>query len=98
MLVNGAGESATVVFADGRRVTGDLVVGADGINSRLREVMLGRKDEPLRTGDLAYRLLLSTREMVKDEELREFVTRPQVNYWLGPDMHAGERSRSRPRV
>jgi salicylate hydroxylase len=68
----------------------DLVVGADGINSTLREVMLGREDPPIPTGDLAYRLLLSTKEMMKDPELRGFVTDPQVNYWLGPDIHAGE--------
>lgn len=66
----------------------DLVVGADGINSTLREVMLGHADPPTPTGDLAYRLLLNTEEMLKDPELRNFVEDPQVNYWLGPDKHA----------
>ena len=83
-------EGAKVVMADGREMEADLVVGADGINSRLREIMLGREDPPTPTGDLAYRLLLSTKDMMRDPELREFVTNPQVNYWLGPDMHAGE--------
>lgn len=90
VIVNGNGESAIVVLSDGRRMTADLVVGADGINSRLREVMLGRRDPPTPTGDLAYRLLLSTKEMLKDPELAEFVRNPQVNYWLGPDAHAGK--------
>lgn len=89
--MNGNGESATVLLSDGRRMTADLVVGADGINSRLREVMLRRRDPPTPTGDLAYRLLLSTKEMLKDPELAEFIMNPQVNYWLGPDAHAGER-------
>jgi len=93
VIVNGNGESATVVLSDGRRMTADLVVGADGINSRLREVMLGRKDPPTPTGDLAYRLLLSTKGMLKDPELAEFVKTPQISYWLGPDAHAGKRSR-----
>lgn len=84
------GEKAAVVLDDGREMQADLVVGADGINSKLREVMLGREDPPTPTGDLAYRLLLSTREMIKDPELRGFVEDPQVNYWLGPDAHAGE--------
>ncbi|CAK7203600.1 hypothetical protein SEUCBS139899_006337 [Sporothrix eucalyptigena] len=79
---------ATVVLADGRRMTTDLVVGADGINSRLREVLLGRADPPVLTGDLAYRLLLKTDEMLKDPELRPLVEDPQVNYWVGPDAHA----------
>lgn len=89
VVVNRNGESATVVLADGRRMTADLVVGADGINSRLREVLLGRKDPPTKTGDLAYRLLLNTTDMLKDPELAGFVQDPQVNYWYGPDAHCG---------
>jgi salicylate hydroxylase len=84
-----APESAAVVLSDGQRMSADLVVGADGINSRMREVLLGREDPPTPTGDLAYRLLLSTEEMLKDEELRGFVEDPQVNYWLGPGAHVG---------
>ena len=84
------GEKAKVVLEGGREVEADLVVGADGINTKLREVMLGREDPPTPTGDLAYRLLLSTKEMLRDPELASFVTDPQVNYWLGPDAHAGE--------
>jgi salicylate hydroxylase len=87
--VHSSGETATVFLQNGEEHVVDLVVGADGINSRLREVMLGREDLPILTGDLAYRLLLSTKEMLKDPELESFVTEPQVNYWLGPDAHAG---------
>jgi len=82
--------TATVLLGDGTRRTADLVVGADGINSRCREIMLGREDPPIPTGDLAYRLLLSTKEMMKDPDLRSFIEDPQVNYWLGPDAHAGK--------
>ncbi|RAL03268.1 FAD dependent oxidoreductase [Aspergillus ibericus CBS 121593] len=82
------GGLATAVASDGREWTGDLVVSADGVFGKLTEVMLGREDPPVKTGDLAYRVLLSTEEMLKDPELREFVTDPQVNYWLGPDKHA----------
>lgn len=89
VVVDASGNKATVVLYDGRTMTADLVIGADGINSKLREVMLGKKDPPMQTGDLAYRLLLSTKEMLKDPELASFVTDPQVNYWLGPEKHAG---------
>jgi salicylate hydroxylase len=82
------GERAWAVLESGREIEADLVVGADGINSKLREVMLRREDPAIPTGDLAYRLLLSTSEMMKDPELSSLVTDPQVNYWLGPDMHA----------
>lgn len=84
----GKGEGASVVLEGGETIWADLVVGADGINSRLRELMLGHPDPPTPTGDLAYRLLLSTSDMLKDPELAPLVKNPQVNYWLGPDAHA----------
>lgn len=87
--VSEAGGTATAIAADGRQWTADLVIGADGVFGKLTEVLLGREDPPVKTGDLAYRLLLSTEEMLKDPELASFVTDPQVNYWLGPDAHAG---------
>lgn len=80
--------TSTVICADGRKFEADLVVGADGINSNLREVFLSREDPPIPTGDLAYRLMLNTEEMRKDPDLREFVEEPQVNYWVGPGKHA----------
>ncbi|KAI0869924.1 FAD binding domain-containing protein [Hypoxylon argillaceum] len=80
--------STTVVLANGQTLTADLVVGADGINSKLREIFLGREDPPIPTGDLAYRLLLNTKSMLSDPALRPFVDSPQVNYWLGPGVHA----------
>ncbi|KAF7563751.1 hypothetical protein G7046_g401 [Stylonectria norvegica] len=80
--------TSTVVLADGRSMTADLVVGADGINSKLRESLLGHPDPPVLTGDLAYRLLLNTKDMLADPDLRPFIEDPQVNYWVGPDAHA----------
>lgn len=85
------GVTATAILQDGRCITANLIVGADGINSRLREIMLGKEaggDPPTTTGDLAYRLLLSTKDMMKDPELARFVTDHEVNYWLGPGKHA----------
>ena len=87
--VDEVANTATVVLKDGREKTVDLVIGADGIFSKMREIMLGREDPPTPTGDLAYRLLLSTKDILKDPELAPFITDPQVNYWMGPDMHAG---------
>ena len=88
----GGTTQATAILANGKRRTADLIVGADGINSRCREILLGKPDPPILTGDLAYRLLLNTEDMLKDEDLRGFVEDPQVNYWLGPDAHAGRSS------
>jgi len=88
IVVSEDGTTATAVTADGRRETADLIIGADRVFSKLTEILYGRPDPPTKTGDLAYRLLLSTKEMLKDPELAEFVKEPQVNYWLGPDAHA----------
>ena len=82
------GMTATVQLADGTTMTADLLIGADGINSKLREVLVGHVDPPELTGDLAYRLLLNTKDMLADPELRPFIEDPQVNYWIGPDAHA----------
>lgn len=83
------GSAAVAVCADGSRYAADLVVGADGVHSRCRELLLGREDPLLLTGDLAYRLLLDTALMREDPELKCFIDDPQVNYWIGPDAHAG---------
>lgn len=81
---------AAAISADGRKWISDLVIGADGIFGKMTEVLLGQPDPPAKTGDLAYRLLLSTEKMLQDPELAGFVKDPQVNYWLGPDAHAGK--------
>jgi salicylate hydroxylase len=80
----------TVVLADGREQTADLVIGADGIHSSMREVLVGQKQPPKRTGDLAYRLLLETKKLMRDPDLAPFVTTKEVNYWIGPGAHVGK--------
>jgi salicylate hydroxylase len=86
------GSYATVVVQQGEQGTrtsmdADLVVGADGIRSHCRDLLVGRDDPPAKSGDMAYRVLLNTDDMLKDPELRDFVLDPQVNYWIGPECH-----------
>ncbi|KAJ5217940.1 uncharacterized protein N7498_000039 [Penicillium cinerascens] len=78
---------ATVQADDGKTYTADMVLGADGVHSKLRAIMSGRDEPPTPTGDLAYRLLLDASVMLSDPELAEFVTDPQVNLWIGPETH-----------
>ncbi|MDB5885495.1 MAG: monooxygenase, FAD-binding protein [Polaromonas sp.] len=62
-------------------VQGDVLIGADGIWSRVRQLMLG--DAPPRvTGHLAYRAL------VPQAGLPEKLRSQQVTAWLGPRLHA----------
>lgn len=44
----GAGERAAVILHDGRRFEADLVVGADGIHSTVRQEVFGRGEDSLR--------------------------------------------------
>ncbi|KAJ9660811.1 hypothetical protein H2198_002350 [Neophaeococcomyces mojaviensis] len=80
------GNGAEVELKDGTTFPGDLVVGADGLWSRCRESLLGKSDEPLPTGDLAFRIVL-TLDQIKDEDLRRIVAEPQLHFWIGPNAH-----------
>ncbi|CDK25404.1 unnamed protein product [Kuraishia capsulata CBS 1993] len=79
--------TVSATTAGGDSYTGDLLVGADGINSRLREILVGHADPPTPTGDLAYRVLLDGAKLLEHPSLAEFIENPQVNYWLGPQCH-----------
>ncbi|EME43064.1 FAD-binding domain-containing protein [Dothistroma septosporum NZE10] len=80
--------TATVTLASGARMTADLVVGADGIFSKCREIMLDAPSPPEATGDLAYRVLMSTDGIRDDPELAPFLQAHHVKYWMGPQKHA----------
>ncbi|OAP58120.1 salicylate hydroxylase [Fonsecaea erecta] len=76
-----------LIFTSGREIQSDLVVGADGLWSKCRESMLNTADQPLPTGDLAYRIVLHL-DKITDPELREWIANPQVHFWIGPYSHA----------
>lgn len=42
-------------LASGETVKCDLIIGADGVKSIIREAVIGRKDHAVPTGDAAYR-------------------------------------------
>jgi salicylate hydroxylase len=76
-----------IITESGEKYAGDLIVGADGLWSRCRESLLGQKDDPLPTGDLAFRIVL-TLGQISDPELRDWVSNPSVHFWIGPNSHA----------
>ncbi|KAJ4288932.1 hypothetical protein N0V90_011273 [Kalmusia sp. IMI 367209] len=79
-------KKAEVKTSTGTIYEADLVVAADGLWSTCRSVLLGRRDAPLPTGDLAYRIVLKI-EQIKDEGLRKMVQEPGVRFWVGPGAH-----------
>jgi salicylate hydroxylase len=63
----------------------DLIVGADGVNSTLRNAITDDRLTP--TGDAAYRAVLPTDLIKKDPELRQFVETPEMTVWMASGRH-----------
>jgi salicylate hydroxylase len=82
-------EEPSLKLESGEVLRADLVVAADGLWSKCRERFLaskGRSDSPLPTGDLAYRIVLRLEDL-KDAELRDWVSKPSCQFWIGPGSH-----------
>lgn len=83
-------DSATLTLVGGETIRNDLLVGADGIWSKCRQRFLAatgkKEDAPLPTGDLAYRIVLNVDE-VQDESIKEWISKPSCQFWLGPGAH-----------
>ncbi|MFZ3084655.1 FAD-dependent monooxygenase [Rhodoferax ferrireducens] len=73
-------DGVTLRMADGREAQGELLVGADGLWSTVRQQLL-HDGKPLATGHLAYRAL------VPQSSLPERLRSQQVTAWLGPRLH-----------
>jgi 6-hydroxynicotinate 3-monooxygenase len=53
-------DSVLLAFADGTSAHADFVIGADGINSRVREILLGLAEIPVYSGHVAHRAIFPT--------------------------------------
>jgi salicylate hydroxylase len=69
-----------LAFADGRTARAELVVGADGVHSKVREALFG-PDAPRFTGVVAWRGVIPSDRL--PEQLRE----PLSVTWIGPGGH-----------
>lgn len=67
-------------FADGTRAEADAVVGADGVHSIVRDLIIG-PDMPIHRGRIAYRAVFSS------ALLNGFDIGPSRTKWWGPDRH-----------
>ena len=47
-----------VTLANGETISGDVVIGADGVKSVVRPVVTGQSDRASDTGDAAYRFVI----------------------------------------
>lgn len=73
-------QSAVLHFADGDAVEADLVIGADGVRSRLRRELLGYDDAQF-SGCHAWRGL------VAPEKMPSLPDPAAIQFWLGPGGH-----------
>jgi 2-polyprenyl-6-methoxyphenol hydroxylase-like FAD-dependent oxidoreductase len=69
----------TLSFADGTTTQADAVIGADGVHSLVRDLIVG-PDAPLHKGRIAYRAVF-------DSSLMKGEIAPSRTKWWGPDRH-----------
>jgi 2-polyprenyl-6-methoxyphenol hydroxylase-like FAD-dependent oxidoreductase len=74
------GSQVTLAFADGTRESADLVVGADGVHSTVRDLILG-PEKPLHKGRVAYRAVFPA-ALMSGKDIGASRTK-----WWGPDRH-----------
>lgn len=74
-----SGESMRLTFENGETAEADIVIGADGIRSKVRETLLGN-EPPRFVGAAAYRAIFPS------ERLRGFEI-PDCTKWWGTDRH-----------
>lgn len=75
-----AGNQITLTFADGARARADAVIGADGVHSRVRELIIG-PDMPIHKGRIAYRAVFPA-ALLGGREIG-----PSRTKWWGTDRH-----------
>ena len=78
--VNQEGSQVSLTFEDGERVKADVVIGADGVHSLIRDHVAGREN-PRFTGRIAYRTTFPT-SLLNGLDIGMSRTK-----WWGPDRH-----------
>jgi len=87
------GDHATLTFTNGTTVEADLVIGADGIRSTVREQLFSDQ-QPVFAGEHAYRVVVdadAAHGLVTDDNLRMYLGRGTKVYVL-PLRHRGQMS------
>ena len=74
------GAQVTMSFADSAKVTADAVIGADGVHSLVRDIVVG-PDAPIHKGRIAYRANFSS-ALLKGRDIG-----PSRTKWWGVDRH-----------
>ncbi|KAL5327632.1 hypothetical protein ACEPPN_005333 [Leptodophora sp. 'Broadleaf-Isolate-01'] len=82
------GEKAGIELESGEKITGDIVIGSDGVRSKARTLVLGYEDKPKSSGYAVFRAWFSNKDMIADPRTAEFCNNGDTfNGWIGPDVH-----------
>ncbi len=73
-------DHAELAFADGSAAAADVVIGADGLHSVVREAVVS-------TGPPAFSGICAYRSLVPADRAPGFARRPVQTLWLGPGRH-----------
>ncbi len=74
----------SLALEDGRTVRGDVLVGADGIKSMIREQIVGRVDAHY-SGDVAWRIIVPVADLPAEDRKNNGLS---TEIWVGPQRNA----------
>lgn len=81
-------DKAGIELENGKKVTGDVVIGSDGVRSKARELVLGYSDKPKSSAYAVFRAWFPNTDMLADPETAPFCNNGDTfNGWIGPDVH-----------
>lgn len=77
------------VVANGQRFIGDVVLGADGVRSKGRTIVLGYEDKPKSSGNVIYRTWFDSAKLAEDPDTAWMVVNGDKHCaWLGKELYS----------
>lgn len=80
------GTAPVAVTSGGARFQGDLLVGADGVKSLVREA-IGCTIPVVNSGDMCFRALIDGKRVREADELRFLTEQQAAHFWFGENKH-----------
>ncbi|KAI9693321.1 MAG: hypothetical protein M1822_005317 [Bathelium mastoideum] len=81
-------ETEAGVVVNGEKIAADVVLAADGVRSKARNIVLGYEDKPKSSGYAVYRAWMDSDELAKNPLTAGLVVNGDTHTgWLGPDIH-----------
>ncbi|KAM5533813.1 hypothetical protein V8D89_012476 [Ganoderma adspersum] len=74
----------SVTLANGDVLTADVLIGADGYKSQVRNIVLEEEDNARPAGMTLYTGVVNAEDMLKDPELRPYALSDEWPIWMGP--------------